>query len=383
VAPKSAAIYYQSLDTEAARTFVSKFDAAVVGFSPHAGRTKIHAAINSIRSKNPAIKLAQYANVIEMQDYSTTTSPYYSLWNEINVNGWWLRDAAGQRVRWSTAYGSYDINVTGWTAPNLLGQRYPQARAKHLRDWVTGYFAEVGLDYIFVDQFNPEPLSDGDFRRIGTVQSRKDAVIASEHRKGVASFVSELRRLNSNVKVMANGLDMSSIEYKGILDGQARECLIGKSWSYETWNTWEFMMGTYRSVFANLRANPLVIFNVCGATRDPALMRYGLASAMMHDGYYSFTDHNAMNYERFDEQLAPVGTAVEAPPAAPHASGVWVRRFQNGIALVNPSKTATLTIDIGPGYKNHLGTVDTVVNNGQPAQVITLAPRSGRVLVKQ
>ncbi len=380
--PKTAAIYYQALDSDASRTMVSKFDAVVTGFWPNMGKSRMQAAMQAIRTKNPSIKFAQYVNTVELGDFSSS-SEYYSLWTATNTNDWWLRDSAGQRVRWSTAYGSYDINMTAWAPTDAAGQAYPNVAAKHFRDWISGHMAAVGLDFIFVDQFNPEPLSDGDFRRIGTMQSRKDPVVATEHRKGMIKFVSELRRLNPGTRVMANGLDFSSPEYKGKLDGQARECLMGKSWSVETFGTWDFMMSTYRAVFANVTASPLVLFNVCGATRDAALMRYGLASSLMHDGYFAFTNHSAMAYEKFDEQYAPIGAATDAPPAAPHATGVWVRRFQNGIALVNGSKTATLTIDIGPGYKNHLGSVDTVVNNGQPVQVITLPPRSGRVLVRQ
>jgi len=363
---------------------VSQFDVVVTGFWPNMGKTRMQDAMRAIKTKNPSIKFAQYVNAIEMQDFSSPTSEYYSLWNEINTNDWWLRDASGNRVRWSTAYASYDINTTAWTRTNALGQRFQQVRAKHFRDWVSGYMSEVGLDYIMVDQFNPEPLSDGDFMRNGTVQSRKDATIASEHRKGMVRFVDELRRLNPGSKIMINGFDLGSVEYKGKVDGQMRECLMGKSWSYETFAGWETMMGTYRNAFGNLTAgDKMVIFNACGATQDPALMRYGLASTLMHDGHYSFTNHSADAYPKFDEQFAPIGAAIESPPTAPHASGVWVRRFQNGIALVNPHKTNTLTIDIGPGYKNHLGTVDKVINNGQPAQLISLPPRSGRVLVKQ
>ncbi len=335
----------------------------------------------AVRTKNPAIKLAQYANTIEMQDFAST-SEYYSLWQATNASDWWLRDAAGQRVRWSTAFASYDVNTTGWSVANSLGQRFAHAKAKHLRDWVTVHMEGAGLDYIMVDQFNPEPLSDGDFRRIGTVQSRKDPVIASEHRKGVMAFVAELRRLNPNTKVMGNGFDFGSAEYKGQLDGQLRECLIGKSWSYETWAGWDTMMGTYRTAFANTKSDKLVIFNTCGATQDPALMRYGLASAMLHDGHYAFTNHSVVPYPKFDEQLAPIGAATEPTPTAPTASGVWMRRYQNGIVLVNGTK-GPLTINVGAGYKNVLGTVDTVVNNGQVVQTVTLPARSGRLLVKQ
>jgi hypothetical protein len=85
----------------------------------------------------------------------------------------------------------------------------------------------------------------------------------------------------------------------------------------------------------------------------------------------------------FDEYDARIGTPSEAPPSAATASGIWMRRYTNGIVLVNPSKTTALSIDIGTGYKHLLGTQDPVVNNGLAQRVITLQPRTGLLMVKQ
>jgi hypothetical protein len=76
-----------------------------------------------------------------------------------------------------------------------------------------------------------------------------------------------------------------------------------------------------------------------------------------------------------------LGTAAEAPPTAPTASGIWMRKYTNGIVLVNPTTTAS--VSIGPGYKRLSGTQDPVTNNGQAVDVITLNPKNGLILMKR
>jgi hypothetical protein len=60
-----------------------------------------------------------------------------------------------------------------------------------------------------------------------------------------------------------------------------------------------------------------------------------------------------------------------------------MRRYTNGIVLVNPSKTATASIDVGPGYKRLAGAQDPSVNNGKAESTVTLGPRQGLLMVKQ
>jgi hypothetical protein len=134
---------------------------------------------------------------------------------------------------------------------------------------------------------------------------------------------------------------------------------------------------------AQTKAPHDVVFQACNATADPHFMRYGLASTMLHDGYFAFTVNNVVTPPWFDEYAAHIGTPSEAAPTAPTASGIWVRHYTNGIVLVNPSKTTALSIDIGPGYKHLSGTQDPATNNGLAERTITLQPRSGMLMVKQ
>ena len=242
-----------------------------------------------------------------------------------------------------------------------------------------------GLDYVYLDGMGA-PASNADWKNNGTNQSPTDPTIVSEFRKGYMRYVAALRSQNPTLKVIGN-LSTSAIvsaEYKGQIEGAYRECLIGKSWSVETWGGWEAMMDSYRKALANTKAPKAVFFGACAQTTDAAMYRYGMASTMLEDnGYFAFSEDSLYGtLPWYDESEAPLGTAAEVPPTAPNSDGIWARKYTNGIVLVNPSKTTTRTYNAA-GYRHIKGRFDTVVNNGLAAGSVTLPPRSGLMLVKQ
>jgi hypothetical protein len=82
-----------------------------------------------------------------------------------------------------------------------------------------------------------------------------------------------------------------------------------------------------------------------------------------------------------------LGAALDPPQREPRADGVYVRRFQNGLAIVNPKGNGTKTIDLaalfpGENYRRIAGTQDSATNNGEPVTSVTLDERNGLILVK-
>ncbi len=346
------------------------------------GAERLQSVVSGIKALNPNIKLSQYVMLGERRDASVG-SPDYALWQSINTNKWWLLDASGNRTQWTTAYSAYQTNVTAWAPKDSSGRTWAQVKAKYDTDTLLSNMK--GLDYVYLDAM-ADPAVSADWKRIGTNQSNTDPVIISEFRKGYMAYANELRRLNPTLKVIGNNSTkaMESAEYKGQLEGSYRECLIGKSWSLETWSTWEAMMASYRTALANTKAPKDVIFGACSTGDNPALYRYGLASSLLDDGYFSFsTDTLYRNMPWYDESDAPLGTPAETPPTAPSASGIWTRKYTNGLVLVNPSKTTSASINVGPGYKHLKGTIDPAVNNGLAVSSVTLQPRSGLILIRQ
>jgi hypothetical protein len=111
-------------------------------------------------------------------------------------------------------------------------------------------------------------------------------------------------------------------------------------------------------------------------------MRYALASALMDDGYFAANDNGYTNVQWFDEFDVDLGHAVDGPQLAPAQNGVYVRRFEKGLAIVNPKDNGPQTIAIEPGYQRFYGTQDSATNNGQAVTTITLGDRQGIILIK-
>ena len=163
------------------------------------------------------------------------------------------------------------------------------------------------------------------------------------------------------------------------------EGYIGKSYSVEGWGGWQAMMTRYNAIMANFLEPKLGIFNQWGDATDYQGMRYGLTSALMNDGYYSFTDNSKQYYgvTWFDEFDSKLGQSSSLPPTAAWKSGIWRRDFENGIALVNPKGNGTKTITLDGTYVKIKGTQDPVTNNGQAVTTVTLKDRDGIILLRQ
>lgn len=100
-----------------------------------------------------------------------------------------------------------------------------------------------------------------------------------------------------------------------------------------------------------------------------AFMRYALTTTLMG--------------EWFDEFDLKLGHAVDPAQWTPWQNGVFRRRFQNGLALVNPHQNPDLapraaqTVTVEPGYRRFRGEQDPVTNNGESVTTLTLAAGDG------
>jgi hypothetical protein len=340
--------------------------------------------VNVLRQVNPGMKLAQYTNMVDFDSNPSSTSDDYLAAKAINANNWWLRDANGNLTQWTETFGTYKVNHTAWTTKDAAtGLRWPEWIAKHEASLLGGL---TGLDYIYVDNVwyqSRGPASD--WKLNGTSPSNGDLEIASAHRQGLANYWNALRTRMPGKKIIGNVdnyNDLSFPEYKDQLEGAFLECMIGKSWSLELKRGWDFMMQHYRDALARTRTPKDVVFQTCSPEGlNLSQLRYGMASALLENGWFAYTIKSGVPY-RADEYQAPLGTAAEAPPTAPSASGIWMRKYSNGIVLVNPTAT-TASVNIGPGYKRISGTQDPVTNNGQPVEMVTLSPKNGVLLVKR
>jgi hypothetical protein len=305
---------------DAARQAASaRFGFVILGMYPSMGVSTMQATINGIRAANPAVKIAQYTVLNEMMGTATTSNDEYASVTQITTQDWWVRDAAGAKVQWTADFNNFEVNLTSWAPADATGKRWPQWKAGNDVKTVFGLLS--GIDYVFTDNTMFQPRYDADHMRVGTNQSRNDPAIQSAFRKGFVDFWTSLRAQLPGIKVMGNvDSDINQAEFTGQMEGAFNECLMGKSWSIESWGGWQMMMSRYRATLANTKAPNAVIFQNCpGTTVNLQQMRYGFASAMLENGYYAYTVDGTTASFWFDEFSAPLGSASEAPPTAASA----------------------------------------------------------------
>lgn len=375
--PKVAVLDYSTLAAAAQRMRLARYHLAIIGIDTRTTSAVLPQVVAAIKAANPATQVAQYTIASAIRDDMAAQAA------ALTSSDWWLRNAAGQRVQSAPEYATYEVNMTDWAPANAAGQRWPQWKAAF--DVQTIFKPAPQLDYVFTDNVMYQNVV-ADWKRIGSDQTVADTVGQLATRRGFASYWDTLRSLIPSLKLMGNVHTdlLASTEIKGKLEGAFLEGMIGKSYSYETWGGWAKMMAVYRAAMANTASPKTVVFQVYIPTAtDYAAVRYGIASALLDDGYFAAnTDNLSEALPWYDEFSAPLGAAVDVPPMTATTSGVFLRRYANGVVLVNPTATSA-TIDVGAGYKRLSGSLDTVINNGAAERMVTLGPKQGLVLLKQ
>jgi Hypothetical glycosyl hydrolase family 15 len=241
------------------------------------------------------------------------------------------------------------------------------------------------MDNVFL-----QPRVAGDWYRNGTVLQPSSSQAQAAIQAGYERWFSLAHQLMpgkyqlANVATWAQSGSVPS-GYTNMTEGGLLEGMIGASWSIENWAGWRTMMNQYAAVMQSVNSPKLVIFNQYGSPTDYQSFRYGFASCLMNDGYYSFTNP-ASGYTGvvwFDEYDAKLGQATSSPPTSAWQNGVWRRDFANGIALVNPKGNGAKTVQLGGTFVKIKGSQDAAVNSGQTVTSVTLQDRDGIILLRQ
>jgi hypothetical protein len=251
----------------------------------------------------------------------------------------------------------------------------------------------------------------GDWNRDGTTDAAWGATASSALRGGYVEYAQTVRPLMSGKFQIGNIGDWSWIptgsggyttggtvppEYKNLMDGGVMEVYIGNKPNAIENLGWAGMMDSYHKTMEALLEPKLGILNQWGPSpsaataTDFATMRYGLTSALMDDGYFSYTDQANNSYSGlpvwFDEFSVNLGAAITPPQSVAYANGVYRRDFENGIALVNPRGNNSgnpVTVSLETSYLKIKGTQDPGTNDGSTVSSVTLQPRDGIILLRQ
>ncbi|MGH8227205.1 MAG: putative glycoside hydrolase, partial [Steroidobacteraceae bacterium] len=320
------------------------------GLAP--GGESMDSIIKSIKALNPKTLVFLYTidNWINPSD-----AAYAPLIQKLDSMGWWLYpvDKGGTPI--SGGGNLQVINNTMDTARDSSGEDSV--------DWLAHYFVSTiyqpnsSADGLFMDNMFWQPTVNGDWTLGGANLSNASAQAGAALRDGYQRYIQDLRKLMPGKLQIGNiatwGQPQAVLtQYQGLLDGGVMEGLIGASYSVESYGGWQAMMAYYQKSMAALDNDQLGIFGQEGSPTDYQSMRYGLASCLMGNAYYNFSDQSAEYHGVvwFDEFNANLGQAISPPPTAAWQKGVWRRDFQNGIALVNPKGNGTQTVTLETSY---------------------------------
>ncbi len=370
---------------------LAKQDVMILGMYPGLapGGQPMNTWVKAIKAKNPNALVFLYAE----SDYlgSTTAQDAYTpIRSKLDAMKWWLYSDKTLTAPVVNNFGSGN-----WTINNSL-YTPRDSNGDNAIEWLTKFYVSSyytpnpAIDGLFMDNTTAKPTVSGDWLRTGSVLAMADPLAGSAIRQGYVRWYSLVKTLMpgkyqiGNLTTWAASGAAIPPEYVGMVNGGVMEGFIGKSWSVESWAGWPAMMKQYVAIMGATLEPKLGIFNQWGDTTDYQSMRYGLASCLMNDGYYSFTD-NAKQYSGvawFDEFDSNLGQA-SAPPVAAWNSGVWRRDFDNGIVLVNPKGNGAKTVTLETAYLKIKGTQDPATNNGQSVTTVTLKDRDGIILLRK
>lgn len=376
----------KNYDDAAYQQAMSRLDIVILGLYPgwrgDRGGHRFRELVRDLKQLNPSLLIGQYTILNESGDNIAKSASRDRI-EKLDREDWWLRRADGAKTAWTDRYSAYDTNFTEWSRADSNGDRYPQWLAK--RDHEQFFRAAPGLDVWYFDNVMIRSrVKKADWRRNGIDLPGRDPAVESAFRQGMADHWSAAQRLKPDALLFGNvDNDLSSPEYRGQLHGAFLEGMMGKSWSIDAREGWQGVLRRYLGVRANLRPPAIVAFNVSGRPDDYAFFRYAFCTSLMGEGHFSFSDATVgySSVPWFDEYDVPIGKAIDPPPSGPWTNGIYRRRYERAMALVNP-EAATLTAPVERGWSRLKAAQDRVTNNGEKVSELSLGPRSGLLLIR-
>jgi len=330
----------------------------------------------ALRRLNPTILILAYVPS-KSWNYAWTDPLHQKLLAGIQ-DSWWLLDPAGNRV---SVWGNSAVisGVSPWNAylPKFV----------HDEVMSTGYW-----DGVFYDEFS----SNASWMNGGNIDIHRDgvkddpALLDAAWERGMLNLLKNTRDLlGPDAVIVTNGDSTDSLQ--PYVNGRMFESF---PTPWEAGGTWSGVMANYIHLHKAVGSTPVFIINTTtgntGNNADYRKVRYGLASTLLADGFFSFdfgeADHGQLwRYDEEDVRLGrPLGEAVNllSPTDRRIQPSVWRRDFANGAVLIN-SSTQSKTVGLGGELEKVRGTQDPAVNDGSVVTSVTLQPNDGVVLLKR
>jgi hypothetical protein len=322
--------------------------------------------IAAIKRRSPGTQVLVYKDMASTRDDTTRqtdipTGVSYGYANRYHPE-WFLKDTSGRRVNWADWPHSWQMDI---------GSRSYQ------RTWIRNVAREVrrrGWDGVFLDGISR--TMQYPWYLDGRVLAKYPG--PNDYARANTRF---LRRVGP--KLRRRGLVVGNINdatlplwrrWIRFTSGVSKEWWTksnaGRDTGMLTGADWAYQMQLLREAQAR---HKIFIAIAYGPADDVPAMDYARASFLL----FARGSRTAFSYAPLCgvEPSTPrwrqdVGTA-SGPPSQNGAA--WQRRFANGIVLVNPTGSATVTVPLGGQY---------VQPNGTAVTSLLLGPHSGAVLRK-
>lgn len=291
-------------------------------------------------------------------------------------DSWWLRDPAGNPV-------------SVWPGTKVVSTASPWQT--YLPRFVQERIMATGLwDGVFYDEFssNVSWVNGGnlDLHRDGR---RDDPALAdTAWKRATINLLKYTRELLGPEAVIITNGD-STAELQSYVNGRMFESF---PTPWEAGGSWSGVMKNYVRLHSMVGSAPIFVINATtgntGDRENYQKVRFGLASTLLADGFFSFdfgdANHGQLwTYDEYAVQLGrPLGAAASVSPVKNALDpGVWRRDFEKGVALVNAT-AAPQTVALGRDFEKLRGSQDPEVNNGAIVDRVTIQPADGLVLLK-
>ena len=299
------------------------------------------------------------------------------VYDAVNRGNWWLRDSSGNKIQpWPEISA---INVTN-------------------RDWRNFYVNylknDIRLDLWDGVMFDVVDAEIGHYSRNGIdidANGSADATstVNQKWREGMAALFLQTKTMLGNKVIVANGNSVES--YQPNTNGRIFERF---PTPWEGNGSWQASMYQYLKRLPTKNKTPN-IYIINGTSRsgvagDHRQMRYGLASALMGDGYFSFDNGNSTHgqlwwYDEYDVALGRAESSYynllnnNSDYVEP---GLWRRDFENGVAIVNATGKDQLYIFPREQFEKIKGTQDRNFNDGSKVNYVRLSVNDGIIMRK-
>jgi hypothetical protein len=343
--------------------------------------------LERIRQLNPKIIILAYLTSQEIIDDINDYNNAYlrqELYQDL-IEGWWLKDDNNNRV--SNWPETSMLNLTDGAATDSQGRHFndylPEFVVEKLQAsclWDGVFFDNTWGDVAWVNSGNLDIDNDG--------QAESSAEIDQLWASGFKEMLARTRELaGPEFIIVGNGRVYEG--YQGLMNGMMLESFPS---TWENGGTWSGSMKTYLKLPTINRQPSLPVINVYNKNQnDYQRVRFGLASTLLGDGFFSY-DYDVTNHGQiwwYDEYDFDLGVARSKPynllPGAGSElkAGLWRRDFKNGLAIVNSTSQVQTYIFSREDVSRFTGSQDPITNSGARLNYLKLAPRDGVILAKK